>query len=96
MRNMEMICLKIFLMTYKNIISTNRKALKILSFLAFLFCGFLVISYEWIAWKISETVIKYAKIKDSFRFCEFHLQYDICIMIISLLGAIMEGDICIF
>ena len=46
--------------------------------------------------KISETVIKYAKIKDSFRFCEFHLQYDICIMIISLLGAIMEGDICIF
>ena len=71
MRNMEMICLKIFLMTYKNIISTNRKALKILSFLAFLFCGFLVISYEWIAWKISETVIKYAKKKTVFVFVNF-------------------------
>lgn len=28
MRSMEMICLKIFLMTCKNIINTNRKALK--------------------------------------------------------------------
>ena len=38
MRSMEMICLKIFLMTCKNIINTNRKALKTGVFFASFFC----------------------------------------------------------